>query len=166
MTLYFIALFLLALIHAYYRLPFWLLSIFWFLTPFIFYKLKFITNTQGIITLFLLLNVMIIGNLPQLRRLLFTLPLLRIFNHKDRINWQQFEQIDDGWLVTPFEKSIYNGHPDFKFVELPEHPVSEKASRFVAKLLQQKQADMVDFRKSIKPKNYAGLALDAASRNQ
>ncbi len=166
MTLYFIALFLLALIHAYYRLPFWLLSIFWFLTPFIFYKLKFITNTQGIITLFLLLNVMIIGNLPHLRRLLFTLPLLRIFNHKDRINWQQFEQIDDGWLVTPFEESIYNGRPDFKFVALPEHPVSEKASRFVTKLLQHKQSDMVDFRKSIKPKTYAGLALDAVYGGQ
>ncbi|MCB1584095.1 MAG: hypothetical protein KDI92_13600, partial [Xanthomonadales bacterium] len=82
MTLYFFTLFLLAVIHAFYLLPFWLLSIFWFLTPFVCYKLQLITNTQGIITLFLLLNIIIIGNIRHIRMLFFTLPLLRIFNSK------------------------------------------------------------------------------------
>lgn len=166
MTLYLLTLFLLALIHAYYRLPFWLLSVFWFFTPFIFYKLQFITNTQGIITLFLLLNIIIIGNLTYIRRFLFTLPLLRIFNNKDRINWQQFEQIDDGWMVTPFEESIYNGHPDFKFVEIPENKISDKVKKFATALLQGNQDDIIKFRQSIKPKNYSGMAIESAYGGQ
>ena len=166
MTTYLLTLFLLALSHAYYRLPFWLLSIFWFFTPFIFYKLKFITNTQGIITLFLLLNVMIIGNIHYIRRLFLTLPLLRIFNSKDRINWQQFEQIDDGWLVTDFENSIYNGRPDFKFVDLPELGVTNRSKRFADQLLSNRKQDIVEFRKAIQPLHYSGMAIDAVHSGQ
>lgn len=161
MTLYLLTLFLLALVHAYYRLPFWLLSVFWFFTPFIFYKLKFITNTQGIITLFLLLNVMIIGNLSYIRRLFFTLPLLRIFNSKDRINWQQFEQIDDGWLVTDFEKSIYNGQPNFKFVDIDHKAISQRAQSFADDLLKNGNQDIIKLRQSIQPQHYSGMAIDA-----
>ncbi len=166
MTLYLLTLFLLTLSHAYYRLPFWLLSIFWFFTPFVFYKLQLITNTQGIITLFLLLNVMIIGNLRYIRRLFFTLPLLRIFNSKDRINWQQFEQIDDGWLVTPFEKSLYNGQPNFKFAETPVSNISERAQNFAAQLLQSKNTDIIKFRQSIQPENYLGMAIESSYGGQ
>ncbi len=166
MTTYLLTLFLLALLHAYYRLPFWLLSIFWFFTPFIFYKLKFITNTQGIITLFLLLNVMIIGNIHYIRRIFLTLPLLRIFNSKDRINWQQFEQIDDGWLVTDFEESIYNGQPDFKFVDLPELSKTSRSKKFADQLLINKKQDIVEFRNSIQPLHYSGMAIDAAYSGQ
>ncbi len=161
MTLYLLTLFLLALVHAYYRLPFWLLSIFWFFTPFIYYKLKFITNTQGIITLFLLLNVMIIGNLHYIRRLFLTLPLLRIFNSKDRINWQQFEQIDDGWLVTDFEKAIYNGQPNFKFVDIPTKTFSSRAKTFADDLLKNRKQDIIEFRQAIRPQNYSGMAIDS-----
>ena len=166
MTLYLLTLFLLALTHAYYRLPFWLLSITWFFTPFIFYKLQFITNTQGIITLFLLLNVIITGNLTYVRRLFFTLPLLRIFNHKDRINWHQFEQIDDGWMVTSFEESIYNGQPDFKFDDIPESKISIKATDFTTALLENNQTDIIKFRQSLKPKNYSGMAIESAYGGQ
>ncbi len=150
-----------ALITAYYKLPFWLLSIAWFFTPFIFYKLQFITNTQGIITLFLLLNIIIIGNLRYLRRLLFTLPLLRIFNSKDRINWQHFEQIDDGWLVTKFEQSIYNGHPDFKFTDIAEPTISPRAKDFAEQLLNNNRHDILEFRRVIQPHKYAGMAIES-----
>lgn len=160
MSLYLLTLFILTLIHLYYRLPFWLLSVFWFFTPFVFYKLQFITNTQGIITLFLLLNVMFIGNLRYIRRLFFTMPLLRIFNSKDRINWQHFEQIDDGWLVTDFEKSLYNGQPDFRFADIPHHPVSDRAQQYAAQLLQQKNRDIIAFRRAIQSQQYCGLAVD------
>ena len=166
MTPYLLTLFLLALSHAYFRLPFWLLSIFWFFTPFIFYKLKFITNTQGIITLFLLLNVMIIGNLRYIRRLFLTLPLLRIFNSKDRINWQQFEQIDDGWLVTDFEKAIYNGQPNFKFVDVPSQIITSRAKAFADDLLKNRQHDIIKFRHAIQPRHYSGMAIDATYGGQ
>ncbi len=160
MTLYFFTLFFWALIHAYYLLPFWLLSVFWFFTPFVFYKLQFITNTQGIITLFLLLNVIIIGNITYIRRLFITLPLLRIFNRKDRINWQRFEQIDDGWLVTDFEKSIYNGQPDFNFESLPTVNISRPVKAFAHNLLADKNKPIVEFRQSMAPSQYSGLAID------
>ena len=166
MTLYLLTLLFWLLVHAYYRLPFWLLSIFWFFTPFIFYKLEFITNTQGIITLFLLLNIMIIGNLRYIRRLFFTLPLLRIFNSKDRINWQHFEQIDDGWLVTDFEKSIYNGQPDFKFAELSEPITSNRAKTFADELIDKKNQETTEFRQAIKPQLYSGMAIDASYGGQ
>lgn len=161
MTPYLLTLFLLALIHAYYRLPFWLLSIFWFFTPFVFYKLKFITNTQGIITLFLLLNIMIVGNIHYIRRIFLTLPLLRIFNSKDRINWQQFEQIDNGWLVTKFEKAIYNGQPDFKFADMPNHPITNRAKSFADNLLNNRKHDVINFRHAIQPQHYSGMAIEA-----
>ncbi|TDR16849.1 acyl-CoA dehydrogenase domain-containing protein [Marinicella litoralis] len=161
MTLYIITLFLLALIHAFYLWPFWLLSVFWFITPFVFYKLQFITNTQGIITLFLLLNVIIIGNFRYIRMLFITLPVLRIFNNKDRINWQRFTQIDDGWLVTDFEKSIYNGKPDFKFTPIEILPISDDIKKFAQSLISGDQRNMVEWRKSITPEKYTGLTIEA-----
>ncbi|MCX7553786.1 DUF1974 domain-containing protein [Marinicella sp. S1101] len=161
MTLYFLTLFLQLLFIAFYRLPFWLLSVFWFITPFICYKLKLITNTQGIITLFLLLNIIIIGNITYIRKLLFTLPLLRIFNSKDRINWHQFEQIDDGWLVTDFEQSIYNGQPNFKFKQATDQVISARAQSFADDLLQSHSHNMVQFRQRIKASDYAGMAINA-----
>ncbi len=160
MTLYLITLFFLALIHAFYLLPYWLLSVFWFLTPFVFYKLQFITNTQGIITLFLLLNLIIIGNIRYIRMLFITLPALRIFNSKDRINWQRFAQIDDGWLVTDFEKSIYNGKPDFKFKPFEISPIPEATKQFANDLIEGDQKNMVQWRKSITPEKYTGLSID------
>jgi len=166
MTPYLLTLFFLALAHAYYRLPFWLLSIFWFFTPFIFYKLKFITNTQGIITLFLLLNVMIIGNLHYIRRLFLTLPLLRIFNSNDRINWQQFEKIDDGWLVTDFEKSLYNGQPDFKFIDNSSQTISSRAKTFIDHLLQKHKNETTELRHTIQPVHYSGMAIESSYGGQ
>ena len=106
---------------------------FWFFTPFICYKLKLITNTQGIITLFLILNIIIIGNFNHLRRLFFTLPFLRLFNSKDRINWQRFKNIDDDWLVTDFEKSLYNGQPDFSH-QISDSPPSQSAQAFLNRI--------------------------------
>ncbi len=160
MTLYLLTLFVLAVVHAFYLWPFWLLSIFWFLTPFVFYKLQFITNTQGIITLFLLLNIIIIGNIKHIRMLFITLPLLRIFNAKDRINWQRFSKIDDGWLVTDFEKSIYNGKPDFNFkLENPPN-ISSSAKRLAQSLIKLKTNDVVSWREVIKPEQYTGLTVD------
>lgn len=161
MLLYLTTLFLLALVHAFYLLPFWLLSIFWFFTPFIFYKLQFITNTQGIITLFLLLNIIIIGNIRYIRMLFITLPILRIFNGKDRINWDHFNQIDDGWLVTDFEKSIYNGKPDFKFKPFEQVTISDKAKQYANNLLKNKKQDVVKWRQSIAPKQYTGLTIES-----
>lgn len=111
---YFLALFFCAILTAYYRWPFWLLSVLWFLTPFVFYKLKFITNTQGIITLFLLLNIMVLINIRPLRRWLITLPALQIFNNKDSNAWKKFKRIDSGWMATPFETQVFNGQPNFK----------------------------------------------------
>jgi acyl-CoA dehydrogenase len=160
MTLYLLSLFFLALVHAFYLLPFWLLSVLWFITPFVFYKLQFITNTQGIITLFLLLNIIIIGNIRYIRMLFITLPILRIFNAKDRINWQRFQQIDDGWLVTDFEKSVYNGNPDFKFKINEQSQVSSAAKKFADRILRQKQPDVVEFRRAIKASQYTGLTVD------
>lgn len=160
MTLYLLTLILLAIIHAFYLLPFWLLSLFWFFTPFVFYKLQFITNTQGIITLFLLLNIIIIGNLRHIRMLFITLPMLRIFNGKDRINWQRFIKIDNGWLVTEFEKSIYNGKPDFNFKIPKPAKVSQAAKKFANDIIKFKQHDVVSWRKSISPEKYTGLSVD------
>ncbi len=160
MTVYLLTLFFQAILAAYYQLPYWLLSILWFFTPFICYKLKLITNTQGIITLFLLLNIIIIGNIRYIRKLLFTLPLLRIFNSKDRINWQQFEQIDDGWLVTDFEKSLYNGQPNFKFKQKPDQEISNRAQSFADELLNSHAHDMIKFRQKIKANDYAGMAIN------
>ncbi len=159
MTLYLLTLFFQAIMAAFYRLPFWLLSIIWFFTPFIFYKLQFITNTQGIITLFLVLNIMFIGNIRYIRKLLFTIPLLRIFNSKDRIDWQKFEQIDDGWLVTDFEESIYNGQPDFKYKQNESLHVSDRAITYAHQLLNSSDKEMVEFRQSTHAKKYAGLAI-------
>ncbi len=116
---YFFTLFALAVTTAFYRLPFWLLSVLWFLTPFVFYKLKFITNTQGIITLFLLLNMMALINIRPIRRWLITIPLLHGLNNKDKNAWRQFSRIDDGWLTTEFEKRLFNGNPDFKTTFTP-----------------------------------------------
>jgi len=161
MTLYLITLFLLGLVHAFYLWPFWLLSLFWFITPVIFYKLQFITNTQGIITLFLLLNIIIIGNIRYIRMLFITLPILRIFNSKDRINWQRFAKIDDGWLVTDFEKSIYNGKPDFNFKPIESLPISDTIKAFATDLIEGDQSNMVEWRKSITPNKYTGLTIDS-----
>ncbi len=161
MTLYLITLFLLALIHAFYLWPFWLLSLFWFLTPFVFYKLQLITNTEGIITLFLLLNIIVIGNIRYIRMLFITLPALRIFNSKDRVNWHRFAQIDDGWLVTDFEKSIYNGKPDFKFKPIVTVAISEAVKAFADQLIAGDQKNMVTWRKSITPNKYTGLITEA-----
>ncbi|WP_267184419.1 acyl-CoA dehydrogenase domain-containing protein [Marinicella gelatinilytica] len=153
MTLFFIL-----IIHLYYRLPFWMLSIFWFFTPFICYKLKLITNTQGIITLFLILNIIIIGNFSHLRRLFFTLPFLRVFNSKDRINWQRFKNIDDGWLVTDFEKAIYNGQPDFSY-QIPESKPSEDAQNFLNSIGQKSDMDPERYRHFLSEHGISALAI-------
>jgi len=158
MFIYFLALFLILIIHLYYRLPFWLLSIFWFLTPFICYKLKLITNTQGIITLFLILNVIIIGNFSHLRRLFFTLPLLRVFNSKDRINWQRFTNIDDGWLVTNFEKALYNGQPDFSH-QIPDSSPSQKAQDFLNLIGEKSDLNPERYRRFLSDHGIAALAI-------
>jgi len=160
MSLYLFTLFLITLIHAFYLLPFWLLSIFWFITPFVFYQLDLITNTQGIITLFLLLNLIFIGNIRHIRMLFITLPLLRVFNSKDRINWLRFKKIDDGWLVTEFEKSIYNGNPDFKFNLSTAVEVSSRAKKYADLFLKNKDDEILKFRKSIAPELYMGLAIE------
>ncbi len=160
MTPYLLTLFILAVVHGFYLWPFWLLSIFWFLTPFVFYKLQFITNTQGIITLFLLLNIIVIGNIRHIRMLFITLPLLRIFNYKDRINWQRFNKIDDGWLVTDFEKSIYNGKPDFKFKLDNTNKISTAAKKLTKELINLKTKDVVSWREVIKPALYTGLTVE------
>jgi acyl-CoA dehydrogenase len=159
MILYLLALLLILIVHLYYRLPFWLLSIFWFLTPFICYKLKLITNTQGIITLFLILNIIIIGNFNHLRRLFFTLPLLRIFNSKDRINWQRFKNIDDGWLVTDFEKALYNGQPDFN-VQIPDSPPSQSAQDFLNEIGGKSDLGPERYRRFLSDHGIAALAID------
>ncbi|MCW8869797.1 MAG: DUF1974 domain-containing protein [Proteobacteria bacterium] len=159
MFIYFLALFLILIIHLYYRLPFWLLSIFWFFTPFICYKLKLITNTQGIITLFLILNVIIIGNFSHLRRLFFTLPLLRVFNSKDRINWQRFKNIDDGWLVTDFEKALYNGQPDFS-QHISESPPSQAARDFLNRMGEKSDLSPERYRQFLGDHGIAALAIE------
>ena len=129
MLTYFLSLFILTITTAYYRLPFWLLSILWFLTPFVCYKLKLITNTQGIITLFLLLNLMALINIRPIRRWLVTIPLLHGLNNKDRNAWRQFSRIDDGWLTTDFEKSIFNGNPNFKATLNEKSVISAQAQQ-------------------------------------
>ncbi|WP_154223114.1 acyl-CoA dehydrogenase domain-containing protein [Marinicella rhabdoformis] len=129
MLSYFFALFTLSVTAAYYRLPFWLLSVLWFLTPFVFYKLKFITNTQGIITLFLLLNAMALINIRPIRRWLVTIPMLHGLNNKDQNAWRKFSRIDDGWLTTKFEKNLFNGNPDFKTALLHSPATSQKVKQ-------------------------------------
>jgi hypothetical protein len=109
---------------------------------------------------------MIIGNLHYIRRLFLTLPLLRIFNSKDRINWQQFEQIDDGWLVTDFEKAIYNGQPNFKFIDLPRQIISSRAKTFADDLLNNRKQDIIKFRQAIRPQNYLGMAIESTYGGQ
>src|SRR5690606_19445117 len=160
MTIYLRTLFFQLLVHLFYRLPFWLLSILWSFTPFICYKLKLITNTQGIITLFLILNIIIIGNFGHLRRLFFTLPLLGIFNSKDRINWQRFADIDDGWLVTDFEKSLYNGQPDFKVNRLSTLLPSAAATEFIETISQHEDLNQQQYRQFLSKHRIAGLAIE------
>lgn len=135
-----------------------MLSIFWFFTPFICYKLKLITNTQGIITLFLILNVIIIGNFSHLRRLFFTLPFLSVFNSKDRINWQRFKNIDDDWLVTDFEKALYNGQPNFN-VQIPESSPSQAAQNFLNRIGQKTDLSPERYRRFLSDHGIAALAI-------
>ena len=129
MSLFFFLFILIGLIHCYYRWPFWMLSIFWFVLPFILYLTEDISKTQGVVLLWLILITIIVFNIKRIRRALITNRLVQILNNKEPVEWQQFDRIDSGWLSTEFERSIFTGRPDF--TPFPKTPACIKSSHFL-----------------------------------
>ncbi len=159
MLTYFTTLFVLSVTSAFYRWPFWLLSCLWFITPFVFYKLKFITNTQGIITLFLMLNIMALINIRPIRRWLVTIPILQIFNNKDSNSWAKFKRIDSGWLATDFEKKLFNGQPDFK-VHFQDNKINTAGiQKLIKTFKKQWPLENKSFAEQLKELHWQGLML-------
>jgi len=129
MTLFFFLFTLIALIHCYYRWRFWLLSIFWFVLPFILYLTEDISKTQGVVILWLTLIIIVVFNIKRLRRTLVTNRLVQLLNNKETSEWKQFDRIDSGWLSTEFERSIFTGRPDF--TPFPKAPAVIQNSHYL-----------------------------------
>ena len=129
MSLFFFLFVFIALIHGYYRWRFWLLSIFWFVLPFILYLTEDISKAQGVVILWLILITIIVFNVKRLRRTLVTNRLVQLLNNKEPTDWKQFDRIDSGWLSTEFERNIFTGRPDF--TAFPKAAACIKSSHFL-----------------------------------
>lgn len=51
-------------------------------------------------------------NFKKLRRKFISKPLFSYFDHTEN-QWNNFQRIDDGWFASDFERSIFQGKPDF-----------------------------------------------------
>ena len=67
----------------------------------------------GFFSLFLpTLSLFIILNFKKLRRKFLSKPLFKYLGHSEN-QWNNFQRIDDGWFASSFERSIFQGKPDF-----------------------------------------------------
>lgn len=137
---YLIALFVQGLLVAFYRWPPVVLSILWFITPFVWYKLGLITNTQGLISLLPILLTIMLLHVRPIRRFLITSTLLRTFNNKDYSEWSKFRRIDDGWLVSQFEKELFIGRPTFSLPSATDDTIGENCKQLLKELKETKIA--------------------------
>ena len=51
-------------------------------------------------------------NFKKFRRKLISKPLFGHFNHASN-PWKNFQRIDDGWFASDFERSVFQGNPNF-----------------------------------------------------
>ncbi|WP_395375021.1 acyl-CoA dehydrogenase domain-containing protein [Marinicella sp. W31] len=117
-----------------------MLTIFWFVLPFILYLTEDISKAQGVVLLWLIIITIVVFNVKRVRRALITNRLVQLLNNKEPVEWQQFDRIDSGWLSTEFERSIFTGRPDF--TPFPKTPACIKSSHFLA--LKEKLKDCLE----------------------
>jgi acyl-CoA dehydrogenase len=78
----------------------------------LFFGLNYITNYQFYTVFTLSLIFFSILNIKNLRINLFTRKFYKLLSHSDN-QWENFKRIDNGWFASDFEKSIFQGRPNF-----------------------------------------------------
>lgn len=170
---YLMALFIQSLLVAFYRWPAAVLSCLWFITPFVWYKLGLITNTQGLISLLPILLTIALLHIRPLRRLLITSTLLKTFNNKDHNGWSKFKQIDNGWLVSKFEKNLFVGRPSFSLPTKSGDDVGKQCNQLLERLKSDKIIDsfsrqLIEHKLSVLhvPQSYGGCGFNLTETAQ
>ncbi len=112
MTLLLLSLILLTLISSFYFLKFSYYTIAFVALILIFKFSSIISENQFIFLIIPTIIIALIFTFKRLRLQLITKPIFHALK-KANSNWQNFKRIDNGWFATEFERSIFQGKPQF-----------------------------------------------------
>ncbi len=112
MTLLFLSLALLTLLSSFYfiKLSYYFTAFIGLIILFKFFSI--ISENQFIIMMLLSVISALILTIKKLRLQLITKPIFHALK-KANSNWQNFKRIDNGWFASEFERSIFQGKPQF-----------------------------------------------------
>jgi len=102
-------------IAGFYQIKLWFFSFSVLSLELGFYSFDVISNLQFILTFAVTLALTLTFTFKKLRKHLITRHLYSFLQHSNN-NWSLFQRIDTGWFSSDFEKSIFQGNPDFSLI--------------------------------------------------
>ena len=125
MTWLFISLILFLFIASFYQMKLIIFSLIFTALQMCFLQFDVISNLQF---LYLFIPSFIIFSFLNIKKLRIQFITKKLYNHLHNSNnqWQTFQRIDNGWFASDFERSIFQGKPNFLNFRTTKHHITNK----------------------------------------